>query len=78
MTDRSDMFEGQPEYVRDFWDRAQRGEADEVDETVFRFTITKDDAEKYPELKPGSRLILAKSAVEERVICDLLPPRRTN
>ena len=78
MTDRSDMFEGQPEYVQDFWDRAQRGEAEEVDGTVFRFTITMEDSEKYPELKVGARLILAKAFDGCMVYSDLLPPRRTN
>jgi hypothetical protein len=78
MTGRPDMFEGQPEYVKDFWGRAQRGEADEVDGTVFRFTITKEDSEKYHELKVGSRLILAKAFDECMVCSELLPPRRTN
>jgi len=76
MNDRPDTFEGEPAYVQDFWDRAKNGGA-EVDETVYKFTITKEDSEKYPELKPGMRLLLAKSP-DGFVFHDLLPPRLTN
>jgi hypothetical protein len=77
MADRPDIFQGEPRYVPDFWGRAQNGLAEEVDETVFRFTITQGDAKRYPELKPGERLLLAKS-IDGFVVHRLLPPRRTN
>jgi hypothetical protein len=76
MTDRPDSFEGEPEYVQDFWGRAQKGGA-EVDDTVYKFTITREDSQKYPELKPGMRLLLAKST-DGLVFHELLPPRMTN
>lgn len=76
MTNRPDAFEGEPEYVKDFWDRAKEGKA-ESDETVYKFIITKVDSEKYPELKPGMRLLLAKST-DGYIIHRLLPPKLTN
>ena len=77
MADRPDMFQGEPDYVPDFWGRAEKGQAEEVDDTVFRFTVTQDDALRYPDLKPGSRLLLAKST-DGYVVHRLLPPRQTN
>jgi hypothetical protein len=77
MIDRPGKFQGEPEYVPDFWDRAQNGGANEVDGTVFKFVITKEDSEKYPELKPGTRLLLAEST-DGFVFHEVIPPRRTN
>lgn len=77
MTDPLKKFQGEPEYVSDFWERAQAGHADEVDETVFRFTITKEDAEKYPELKPGMRLLVTEST-DGFVFHEILDPKVTN
>jgi hypothetical protein len=76
MIDRPDSFEGEPEYVQDFWDRAQKGGA-EVDDTVYKFTITREDSEKYSELKPGMRLLLAKST-DGFIFHKLLLPRMTS
>jgi hypothetical protein len=76
MTDRPDSFEGEPEYVQYFWDKAQKGGA-EVDDTVYKFTITREDSKKYPELKPGMRLLLAKST-DGFIFHDILPPRVTS
>lgn len=76
MIDRPDAFEGEPSYVQDFWERAQNGGA-EVDGTVYKFIITKEDSERYPELKPGMRLLLAKST-DGFVFHDLLPPKSAN
>jgi hypothetical protein len=69
-------FQGEPEFVPDFWARAQNGEACEVDETVFSFIITEGDSAKYPELKPGMKLMLAQSP-DGCVFHELLPPRGT-
>jgi hypothetical protein len=77
MTYQPDKLEGLPEYVAVFWRRAREGLADEVDDTVFKFTVTPEDAKVYPELKPGMRLFLAEST-DGFVIYDLLQPRRTN
>jgi hypothetical protein len=75
VTGRPDELEGAPDFVCDFWGRAVGGRADEVDGTVFRFTITRDDSEKYPNLEPGMRLLLAKST-DGFVFHELLPPRK--
>ncbi len=75
--DNPNKLEGEPEFVLDFWQRAQDGQADEVDGPVFKFRITREDAEKYPELKPGMLLMLAESAQGE-VLHQLLGPRVTN
>lgn len=75
--DNPNKFEGEPDFVPYFWQRAQEGLADEVDGPVFKFRITREDAEKYPELKPGMLLMLAESAQGE-VTHQLLGPRRTN
>lgn len=77
MTDRPDKFEGLPPYVAVFWERAQAGLAEEVDETVFKFTISPEDASTYPELKPGMRLMIVES-VDGFIHHELLPPRKMN
>lgn len=77
MVDRPDRFEGLPPYVEDFWKRAQVGLAEEVDGTIFKFTISEKDASTYPELKPGMRIMLAES-VDGYIHHELFPPRRTN
>lgn len=77
MTDRPDKFEGLPSYVAVFWERAQSGLADEVDGTVFKFTISVEDARVFPNLEPGMRLLLAES-VDGFIHHELLPPRHTN
>lgn len=77
MPDQPDRFEGLPSYVAVFWERAQSGLAEEVDGTVFRFTISAKDAIAYPELKPGMRLMLAES-VDGFIHHELLPPRLMN
>lgn len=77
MVDQVGKFQGEPEFVSDFWERALNGHADEVDETVFKFIVTEDDARKYPELKPGMRLLLTEST-DGFVFHELLPPKRSN
>jgi len=77
MTDRPDKFEGLPPYVAVFWERAQAGLAEEVDGSVFKFTISTEDASNYPELKLGMRLMIAES-VDGFIHHELLPPRRLN
>lgn len=77
MPEPIEKFQGEPEYVPDFWERAQKGLAEEVDGTVFRFTITPEDAEKYPELKIGMRLLIAEST-DGFVFHKILAPRITN
>lgn len=77
MADRPDKFEGLPSYVAVFWERAQAGLAEEVDGSIFKFTISTEDASTYPELKPGMRLMLAES-VDGYIHQELLPPRRLN
>ena len=78
MTDRPNNIEENPEFVSDFWGRAKRGEADEVDNTLFKFIVTHGDIEKYPELKPGMRVIVAKSPYDEEVKCKILQPLPAN
>jgi hypothetical protein len=73
----TDKFQGEPKFVLDFWERAQKGMADEVDDTIFKFTITAEDVAKYPELKPGMRLFLTEST-DGFVFHELLPPKRSN
>ena len=77
MTKRPDKFQGEPEYVSDFWERAQNGGASEIDGTVFRFTVTREDSERYSDLKPGMRLLLAETP-DGSVFHKLLAPRMTN
>jgi len=72
-----EKFQGEPKYVPDFWERAQIGLADEIDGTVFRFTITKEDAEKYPELKPGMRLLITEST-DGFIFHEVLAPKVAN
>ena len=50
MSSSPGKFEGEPEYVPDFWDRAMEGFADIHEEGVFSFTITEEDVQKYPKL----------------------------
>lgn len=54
-------FEGEPNYVPDFWDRAMDGFADTDLDGTFIFNITEEDHAKYPELPVGSRLYLVES-----------------
>ena len=74
---QSGKFQGEPEYVPYFWDKALKGLANEVDDTVYKFTITSEDVAKFPELKVGGRIFLAKST-DGYVFHELLPPKRTN
>jgi hypothetical protein len=77
MTDRSDKFEGLPTYVAVFWERVLLGLAEELEGSIFKFTISIEDARNYPELKPGMRLMLVRS-VDGFIHYELLPPRRMN
>jgi hypothetical protein len=76
MTSSPGKFEGEPEYVPDFWAKAMEGLADTREDGVFSFTITEDDAQKYPELVAGQRLLLSESTdgfVFSRVVKCKLP-----
>ncbi len=54
-------FQGEPEYVPEFWDRAREGLADSDEDGVFSFTITEEDSKKYPALVVGQKLLLTES-----------------
>ena len=77
MANNPNRFDGEPDFVPYFWKRAEAGLADEVDESVYKFTITREDADRYPTLKPGMRLLLASSPQGE-VMHQLLAPRKAN
>jgi hypothetical protein len=57
-----DRFEGEPDYVSDFWDKALRGLADSTEDGIFGFDITPEDSKKYPGLLVGQKLMLAESS----------------
>jgi hypothetical protein len=61
MSSRPGKFEGEPGYVPEFWARAMEGFADNHEEGVLSFTITEEDARKYPELVVGHKLLLTES-----------------
>lgn len=55
-------FEGEPDYVPSFWDRALSGEADDDRDGTFIFHITEEDHSRYPELPVGARLYLVEDS----------------
>jgi hypothetical protein len=61
MSSRPGKFEGEPEYVPDFWARAMEGFADSHENGVLSFTITEEDVQRYPELVAGQKLLLTES-----------------
>ena len=61
MSSSSGKFEGEPAYVPEFWDRAMGGLADSQEDRVYSLTITESDAQKYPELVVGQKLLLTES-----------------
>ncbi len=54
-------FEGEPPYVRDFWERGLLGCHKELDDGTLIFVITEEDHERHPELPVGARLYLVES-----------------
>jgi hypothetical protein len=61
MSSRPGKFEGEPEYVPEFWARAMEGFADSLEKGVLSFTITEEDVQRYPELVAGQKLLLTES-----------------
>jgi hypothetical protein len=61
MSSRPEKFEGEPEYVPEFWARAMEGFADNHENGVLSFTITEEDVQRYPELVAGQKLLLTES-----------------
>jgi hypothetical protein len=58
-----DKFDGEPDYVLEFWNRAIAGQAHDDRNNVYIFNITEKDHRHYPELPVASQLYLIEDSV---------------
>ncbi len=56
-------FEGEPRYVPYFWDIFLNGDADRDDGIVLTFYVSKEDKEKFPELRRRKTVKLIETTV---------------
>ena len=54
-------FEGEMLYVPDFWRIGLDGGADEDDGEVFRFVVTPEDREAFPEINGADEITLSET-----------------